>query len=112
MSETEHLIGKLIPVRVDEDVELVAADTLVELNEPRSKWYKTALDQLESDGYKKYVVMDGRIYKVEAKSEDPESDIFRATRNADGSFDFEVRYYNGGCSFTEAVERAIAKENV
>ena len=38
---------------------------------------------------------------------DIDSDIFNAHDNNDGTIDYEVLYYNGGCSFDEAVEYAI-----
>lgn len=39
---------------------------------------------------------------------DPDDDIFNATQNLDGTIDFHVMYYNGGCSFNEAIEEAIS----
>ncbi len=36
-----------------------------------------------------------------------EPDIFRATLNEDGSYNFEVKYYNGCMSFQGAIGKAI-----
>lgn len=30
-----------------------------------------------------------------------------ASKNDDGSYSFDVYFYNGGCSFTEALEQAV-----
>ena len=34
-------------------------------------------------------------------------DIQNAHDNGDGTIDYEVMYYNGGCSFNEAIEYAL-----
>ena len=34
------------------------------------------------------------------------------SKNEDGDFDFEVRYYNGGCGFDEAIERAFERKAI
>ena len=108
MGETEHLVGKLIPVEIEVDAETTAMHILTELGmELDLFYYKTALDQLDSEAYKKYVVRGGAIYKVEMSDQDPHRNIFKASKNADGSYDFEVKYYNGGCSFYEAIDAAL-----
>ena len=42
---------------------------------------------------------------------DDYADIFNASKNEDGTIDFLLRYYNGGCSFDEALNTAINKMN-
>ena len=42
---------------------------------------------------------------------DDYADIFNASKNEDGTIDFLLRYYNGGCSFNEALTTAINKMN-
>ena len=39
------------------------------------------------------------------------TDIFNASKNEDGTIDFLLRYYNGWCSFDEALTTAIDKMN-
>ena len=36
-----------------------------------------------------------------------DEDIFNAHDNGDGTIGYEVMYYNGGCSFNEAIEYAL-----
>ena len=36
-----------------------------------------------------------------------EDDIFEIKKNEDGSFDYILSYYNGGCSFNEALDYAF-----
>lgn len=91
MSETDHYKGKLIPTGKTQD--------------------EFSPNNPDFDGfYEKAVVIDGMVYTVEKKEDiDPWCDIFRASKNEDGSYDFEVRYYNGGCSFDEAIYEAVDK---
>lgn len=42
---------------------------------------------------------------------DDYADIFNASKNEDGTIDFLLKYYNGGCSFDEALTTAIDKMN-
>ena len=42
---------------------------------------------------------------------DDYADIFHASKNEDGTIDFLLKYYNGGCSFDEALITAIDKMN-
>ena len=59
--------------------------------------------------YNKYVIAGHNVYEIIEKiSIDPDYDIFNATQNLDGTIDFHVMYYNGGCSFNEAIEEAIS----
>jgi hypothetical protein len=54
-------------------------------------------------------VVDGdTIYEVvERSSNNTYDDIFEASRNEDDTIDFTVKYYNGGCCFSEAIEIAL-----
>ena len=55
--------------------------------------------------------VDGLFYEViEDKSYDY-ADIFIATPRADETIDFHLTYYNGGCSFEEALSSAIRNMN-
>jgi hypothetical protein len=63
-------------------------------------------EQLIFDSYERYVIRDDVLYLVEKKDVGDDS-IFIITEGEDGAFNFEVRYYNGGCSFDEAIEYAF-----
>jgi hypothetical protein len=107
MSETEHHIGKLIPVELTGTVEETCQNILKEMDIEPQEWYESFIEQLKDEGYDKYFITDDAIYKIESVSIGPYEDIARATRNADGSIDFEVKYYNGCRGFSEALECAI-----
>lgn len=55
------------------------------------------------------VIVDNVIYEIINIINLEEGDIFDVRRQSDGTIDFILRYYNGGCSFTEAMEEAFQK---
>ncbi len=111
MSETVHYKGILTEVlSVDgEDVQEVAKRILDHHNIEVESYYDDCLDCLLDNFYQGYVVIDYKIYEVEKKDIDPEYDIFNSKLHSDGTIEFEVKYYDGGCGFSEAIERAVDK---
>ena len=69
-----------------------------------------ALALEQGAGHIDAVEIDGQIYTVEKEYADPDVDIFKSTKNDDGTIDFEVKYYNGGCCFNEAIDAALSDE--
>ena len=55
----------------------------------------------------KEVLIDGYVYLAEYKDVYYD-DILRANRNDDGTVDFEIKYYNGGMGFREAIEESLS----
>jgi len=88
MSDTVHYKGKLTPT----------GKTLKEFDGEAGDIF---------DYYERAVEIEGMVYTVEKKVLDPCDDIFLSTKNDDGTIDFEIKYYNGGCSFDEAIETAL-----
>tara|TARA_R110002049_G_scaffold143473_3_gene305578 strand:+ start:131 stop:400 length:270 start_codon:yes stop_codon:yes gene_type:complete len=87
MSETVHYKGKLIPTgKTLEEYDPTAIDS----------------DDLNEDA----VEIKGLIFEVE-KEDHQYSDIFTSSKNDDGSINFEVKYYDGGCGFSEAIDYAL-----
>lgn len=52
------------------------------------------------------IALDGLVYDVK-KENLSYCDIFEAMPNEEGGTDFIVQFYNGGCSFDEAIEEAV-----
>jgi hypothetical protein len=109
VSETEHHAGKLIPVELTGSIEETCKKILQGMGVAPEDYYSSFRDQLDDEGYRQYFITDDAIYKIESESLDASDDIARATKNADGSIDFEVRYYNGGASFSEMLTNAMKK---
>ncbi|MCG7931984.1 MAG: hypothetical protein N0E44_18280 [Candidatus Thiodiazotropha lotti] len=110
MSETECRVVKLREVDmtggVDEAIQRI-------LNKEGWELYDNDYrETLRDFGYDKYVLVDEVIYEViEDMDREPYDDVFEANRRTDGAIGFVVQYYNGGCSFSEAIENALKKLN-
>jgi hypothetical protein len=119
MSETELLKGKLKEfARIPEEtfqsyVERFIKDKKQEI--PSSYQGKClSNDEVEEMFrdvfYKEHgVIIEGIIYEIVQIENYESDDIFEAKKQRDGSIDFILKYYNGGCSFTEAMEYAFEK---
>lgn len=111
MSETVYYKGILKPVDmlIGEGIEERCKRIIgnVELEDYYESYQEKLMD--DYDYYEKYVIHNGILYSVEKQNFDPEESIFIANRNDDGTINFEVRYYNGGCSFDEAIDYALSK---
>lgn len=106
MSETEHIVGKLIPVEIKTDLETTCKEILNNNGYFHDVYHDTYADQIKDDLYRQYIFIDSILYNVE--SEDVlNEDIYYASINKDKSINFRVCYYNGGCSFDDAIAQAI-----
>lgn len=110
MSETETIKGKLTEVASYAET---FADKIYVLKNNLGvplKDYDVEIEDnyiCESTGY---TYSDGKLYSIERQNLNSE-DIFEATKCADGSIDFLLQYYNGGCGFGEALKTALNKLN-
>lgn len=105
MSETVHYIGTL------KEVEKLKGETLEEqckriLDKKLEEYYNSYQEMLLDEYYKKYVICNNILYSVEMKDA-TYNDVFNMSYNLDGTIRFEVKYYDGGCSFIEAIETAF-----
>lgn len=110
MSETVFYTGKLTRVKQSEtnDPEEQAREVLESKGiTERDSYNATWLNQLMDDHYGGYVLFDGCLYVVERQKKSFDDAIFQAKKNEDGSISFTVKYYNGGCSFNEAIGYAM-----
>jgi len=110
MSETVFYAGKIYPVELSEgQTNIEAAGILLKKRDIKiDSCFNDALECLLDTFYQEFEIVNDVLYRVEIEtSEDDAGDIFRATKNDDGSLSFVVQYYNGGCSLNEALEEAI-----
>ena len=111
MSEMVHYTGKIAPVgklpneTLEEQCKRILAKyNYLDLKSYCDSWREMLCEEL----YERYVIACGEVYKVVEKNyKDMDEDIFNAHENGDGTIDYEVMYYNGGCSFNEAIEYAL-----
>ena len=106
MSETVHYKGTLtVAERLEGETLEEQCKRLMEGCELDS-WNGSYREQLMDDGYEKYVIHNDILYSVE-KKDIGEYDCFSIVERKDGTLEFDVMYYNGGCSFDEAIEYAF-----
>lgn len=111
MSETVQYKGKLREIRRkdDETLQQLAEHILIETKKtPIPDYYNgDFLECLLEEGYYDYVKINNKLYTVDKEQFDDHDDIFIASKNEDESIDFHLKFYNGGCSFSEAINEAI-----
>ena len=56
-----------------------------------------------------YFGINGKVYRIEDTRFDEEDDLLVMGENPDGSLEYLVRFYNGGCGFGEALEDSYNK---
>lgn len=112
MSEMVHYGGKLTRIdRLPNETLEQQCKRILELRENCSyaelnNEYESYVDMLLDMYYQQYVIYNNDLYSVKRKSMDVHDDIFQMIP-ADYGFVFEVKYYNGGCSFIEAIDNAF-----
>ena len=68
--------------------------------------YYTYLECLKYETHNKYIVSGERLYLFDGK-EAGDEDIFFAETNQDGTISVRLKFYNGGCCLSEAVDYAL-----
>jgi len=114
MSETVNYTGTL--KRLDfnslEEIENIAQEIIRGRGNKDEfpSYFDHYWEWLESEYENEFFYINGSLYQaLKCEEIDMDTDQFKANRNQDGSIDFNVRYYNGGCSLGEALETAIKK---
>ena len=116
MSETVHYTGKIKPVTIPIGIDLntYAKQLCEELNiKEDNYWLKHSngnyIDLL-TENREDYIYVKNVLYLVLTQAEhDLEDEIARITVNSDGTYDYEVRYYNGGAGFDEMLTECLQK---
>jgi len=107
MSDYETKIGTL--EKIDLTKEQIIEGWMVSNELPSYYKYPEDKEEIfreEFDG--KYVENGGQIYVIVNEKDLDCEDIFHLAENPDGSFNYILKYYNGGCGFDEAIETAFS----
>jgi len=111
MSETECHQGVLrditdVNISLEEHAKKILNDKgKTELNIYNDTW----IDQFIEEQYREYdyIIINNKMYKfIKHQEFDPESINF-SEKLGNGDIEFMVSFYNGGCSFDEALEELI-----
>lgn len=104
MSEDVFYKGKLRPTYLTPQT-FCFDNGITELPKYTDSWEECIMDKF----YQEAIIIDELVYRVEKEEQNPYDSVFEATKNEDGSYDFIVKYYNGGCGFDEAINYAVDK---
>lgn len=109
MSEMETKKGKLkIFERINNEIDLEYVIRFIKHKEKELPDYDLdAYDLFSELFYREAIFHNGIIYEVYDIVNLQESDIFESKQLGNGDIEFLVQFYNGGCSFTEALELAL-----
>ena len=115
MSEVVHYTGKIklvekLPNELIEEQckRILMQHKYTELNSYCESWKEMLYEEM----YDNYVIVNDNLYEiVEKNDKEYDTDIFNISDNKDGSYDYEVMFYDGGCSFSEAIEIALNNIN-
>lgn len=108
MSYTELHIGKLKPVKTD-NYETYAQWILDSEDRETERYYEeynSYLDQLLNEHYDKFIMLNNQLYTIDDQ-EFEDGDITYHKVNNDGSIDYVLQFYNGGCCLYEALKYEI-----
>lgn len=76
--------------------------------ELKKSYHETYADALLEEHYDEYIIYDGNLYSIgDLEDVDIYDELFKSKRIDDKNIGFEVKYYNGGCSLTEAIHQAL-----
>lgn len=100
MSETVHYKGTLKPTGKT-ILEFIKGDKIPD-------YYDNEKEYFEDEYYQNATLIDNQVYTVEKEDVDIHDDILNIKKIGD-NFEFEFKYYNGGCCFEEALEYAFKK---
>lgn len=103
MSKDVHYKGQLKKIELNGmTVEEKAKELLGQLE--LEVYYDSYVEKL-CDG-DDYIILDDELYGIHNLMDVDDTDVFNSTMRSDGLILFEVKYYNGGCGLSEAIETA------
>lgn len=107
MSEYENHSGTLLKLVGDPDE--LAKDILIQKGEYASLNKGRSYSKWLVSEHEEYVLHKGVLYQVTVDRQSGDDDLFMAQFNPLGLIDYQLRFYNGGCGFQEAIQYALDK---
>ena len=111
MSETEHHRGiiKEIESLKNETIEETAKRIIDGIGLKIDDYYDSALEYLQDELYETHYFhsKSKKFYTITDEDIDPDGGIIRARKLNDNMIEYELRFYNGGASFSECLDKAI-----
>lgn len=110
MSDDVHYKGKLKRLAVEghEEIETYAKTYVEEQGDELKSYCDDYTEHLRYEYNDKFVVIDDILWEVITKEEqDAYGSVFNLRHSKDDEYTYEVKYYNGGCGFEEALQEAF-----
>jgi len=110
MSQTETHIGKLRLITLPESQSIedwCKEKCNCELSSYNNTWQEQLMDKFTEV----YFIINGKIYEAFDHTEF-DDDISHLEDNGDGTFDFIMKFHNGGCCLSECIEDEFKKIKV
>jgi len=111
MSETVHYTGLLTKVEriMDETLEQQCKRIMGGID--LYPCFDTYSEMITDECYQKYYVHNNELYSIASHKIKGDNELFISNYNEDNNtYDFEIRYSNGGCAFEEAIELALKNQ--
>ena len=110
MSQTEIHIGTLSPTYETLEDYVNKLPAIKRPTEDDTSWQ--SLEDWAADVlHGKIHIIDDYVWVVKDTSLDSDDDLYRSTKNPDGTITYVLKYYNGGCSWNEALEESLKRES-
>jgi hypothetical protein len=114
MSETVHYKGTATKIYQDsgKTVEEMAMSILNSKGITQVLgFYDNAIEYLCDEWYEEYFFHPASqsLFKITKETHEPDEEIINAKKIAKDTFEYELRYYNGGAGFSECLEEALNK---
>ena len=109
MSQTEVHVGKLLKIDTTsyQTVESWCKEYCIRNGIQMRSYYESYEECFSNECSKEFIICNNNVYKIIKNMECDGDDIYHASVNEDGTIDYVLSYYNGGCGFNEAIECAL-----
>jgi len=109
MSETVHYKGKLKRLNLENENKEDCCKRICNQNNIffLKSYNRNWEEELENIEYNKYYINNNDVYETNLIEVNEEDDIFEI----DKELNYTIRFYNGGCCVSEALDEALMKAN-
>jgi hypothetical protein len=83
------------------------ANYIKSLGYKKEDYHDDYIEFVQCDLDKEFIVLNNELWKILKKEADENLDVFNIFEIGDNKYRFQVKYYNGGIGFTEALEYAL-----
>lgn len=108
MSETVHYEGSLTKIHREVGETLEEQSKRLMAHKPLPTYQSSYTEWLLDERSEEIMEIEGELYAVE-RTRITDDSVYNAYQINENKIGFEVCYYNGGCSFEEAIGDAISQ---